>query len=376
MNGTIRQRSPGSWEIQVFLGRGPDGKRRRKTETVRGKKADAERRRREILSDLDHGISPPQKSYKLTEWLKSWMDDVIVPRSRQKTIDRYRGIINKHIVPHFGNIELARLTPAQVQKFDSLLQREKQMAPAGVNLVHRVLSGALKHAVNMELIHRNPAAQVSPPPGTKSEAETPDIEQVRLLLAEAKSQEHYLWPCIHLIVYTGMRRGEALALKWSDLDLDKQCLRVTSSLVVTADGLSLVPPKTSSGRRTIDLDCGTIAVLQYHQNRQEMLAEKLRIPVPDIVFPRDSLETWCHPNTFSHALSSLCKKAGCQGITSRSLRHFHASVALENEKNIVKVSKRLGHKKVSTTLDIYAHVLPGWQMETAEAFAEAMDPNC
>ena len=89
MKGTVRQRSPGSWELQIFLGRDSNGKRLRKTETVRGKKADAERRLRELLTNLDHGIAPPKRAYKLEEWLHQWMMDVIVPRRRQKTVDRY-----------------------------------------------------------------------------------------------------------------------------------------------------------------------------------------------------------------------------------------------------------------------------------------------
>ena len=300
---------------------------------------------------------------------------VIVPRSRQKTIDRYQGIIDMHIVPVLGDIKISSLASLQIQELETFLQTEK-MEPAGVELVHRVLSGALKHAVKVKLIRENPADGVSPPTGSGSEAETPEIEQVRRLLAAGKSQDHYLWPCIHLIAYTGMRRGEALGLRWSNVDLDNQHLTVNSSLVVTSGGLSLEQPKTSSGRRKVDLDRGTVAVLREHRARQQVLASELRIPAPDIVFPSHNLEGSCHPNTFSHALSSLCKKAGCEGITSRSLRHFHATVALDNQKNIVTVSKRLGHKDVSTTLNIYGHVLSGWQLETAEAFAEAMDPDC
>ena len=221
-----------------------------------------------------------------------------------------------------------------------------------MELVHRVLSVVLTHAVKVKLIRKNPADGVSPPSGSGSEAAPPDIEQVRRLLAEGKSRDHYLWSCIHLIAYTGMRRGEAPGLRWSDVDLDDQHLTVNSSLVVTSRGLSLEQPKTSSGFRKVDWDRGTVAVLREHRARQQVLASKLRIPALDIVFPSHNLEGSCHPNPFSHALSSLRKKARCEGITSRSLRHFHATVALENQKNIVTVSKRLGHKDVSATLNI------------------------
>ena len=247
------------------------------------------------------------------------------------------------------------------------------MAPQGIQLVHNVLSGAIKHAVKMELIHRNPVASVSPPPVPETEAATPDVTEVKRLLALGESENHYLWPCIHLIAYTGMRRGEALGLHWADVNLDEARLQVASSLVVASSGLSLEPPKTSSGKRVVDLDSRTVDVLKGHRGKQDEIALCLRMPLSKIVFPRDGVEGWCHPNTLSHALSSLSKKAGCPKITFQSLRHFHATVALQTGQNVVVVSKRLGHKNVSTTLNIYGHVLPGWQRETAEAFAGAMN---
>ena len=173
MKGSIRQRSSGPWELQVFLGRDARGKRIRKTETVRGKKSDAQRRLREILANLDHGIAPPQRRYKLNEWLDLWMNDVIIPNRRQKTLDRYKGIIRLHIVPYLGNVEIAKLTPVQIQSLESTLQQDKGMAPKGVQLVHGVLSGAMKHALKMELVSRNPAAAVSPPTIVKVEVASP-----------------------------------------------------------------------------------------------------------------------------------------------------------------------------------------------------------
>ena len=352
----------------------PQGKIIRRNETVRGKKADAERRLREILTELDKGVAPPQQRYKLAEWLELWMTEVIIPNRRQKTIDRYEGAIRLHLVPHLGNVEIAKLAPRQVQALESQLLQDG-MAPKGVQMIHNVLSGAMKHALRMELIARNPVAAVSPPTVPKVEAFSPDIAQVLTLLAAARSDElyRYLWACIHLIAYTGMRRGEALALKWTDLDLDGQSLQVAASLVTTIQGIRLEPPKTDRGRRTVNLDDLTVAVLREHRARQLELAAQLGLDPPEIVFPRRDLQGWCHPNTLANTVKSLAKKAGCPQVTMRSLRHFHATVILQNRENPVVVSQRLGHSSVSITTDIYAHVLPGWQQETAESFAQTMD---
>ena len=145
--------------------------------------------------------------------------------------------------------------------------------------------------------------------------------------------------------------------------------------MVTATGVSLEQPKTENGQRVVDLDDRTVEILRDHLRRQEEVAKNLGMPPPEIVFPRNGLERWCHPNTFMQTVKRLAKKAGCQKATVRSLRHVHATVSLQATKDVVVVSKRLGHSKVSITLATYAHVLPGWQKETAEAFAREMEPE-
>ena len=373
MKGSIKQRSPGSWQIRVFLGRDAQGKIMRRNETVRGKKADAERRLREILTEVDRGITQPQQRYTLAQWLDKWIADVIIPNRRQKTVDRYQGDIDKHIVPHLGHIEIAKLTPSHIQELESKLLRDGKK-PKGVQMVHNILGGALKHALRMELISRNPAAAVTPPSDPKVETFSPEIAQVQRLLRTAASLDHYFWACIHLIAYTGMRRGEALALMWENLDLDEQTLQIKTSLVITSLGLALEPPKTARGFRTVDLDDLTVGVLRQHRSRQLELALQLGVDPPQMIFPRQNLQEWCHPNTLSHAVQSLAKKAGCPQITLRGLRHFHASVVLhDNKDNPVVASRRLGHSKVSITMDIYGHVLEGWERGTADSFAQWME---
>ena len=169
MKGTIRQRNLGSWEIQVFLGRDANGKRIRKTETVRGKKSDAQRRLREILAELDRGITPTKIQYKVGEWLDKWLQEKIIPNRRQKTIDRYEGIIRLHIKPSLEHVGLVQLSPMHIQGLESKLL-DDGMAPKGVQAVHHVLSGAVKHALRMEMIFRDPVALVSPPTVAKTEA--------------------------------------------------------------------------------------------------------------------------------------------------------------------------------------------------------------
>ena len=164
------------------------------------------------------------------------------------------------------------------------------MDPKGVEAVHNVLTAAMDHALKMELIGRNPVTLVTPPKSPKKRAFVPEVSQVHALLAEAERSEHPLWPAVHVAAYTGVRRGEISGLEWGNVDLDDACLSVVQSLVVTAHGVKMEPPKTESGEREIELDAETVGVLRDHRARQIDLATTLGVDPPQIVFPK-SLST-------------------------------------------------------------------------------------
>ena len=374
MKGSIRQRSPGTWELTIDAGRDPLGRRRRKYVTVRGTKAQAQRKLRELLSTMDRGIDISTDKILLRDWLDRWMRDVIIPQRRQNTRERYQGIIRLHINPALGNVEIAKLSPYQVQAFESSLT-VSGMAPEGVGLVHRVMSGAMRYAMRMEIVHRNTVSLVSPPPVAKRETHAPTVQAVRDTLSLAKSENHHLLACIHLIAFTGVRRGEALGLTWDNVNLHAGQMRIVASLVKTrGQGILLELPKTASGRRVIDLDAGTADVLIDHRARQDDIKQTMRDAYNDRgrVFSGAQGE-WINPAQLTRAIRSLGDRCGVQDLTVRSLRHFHASVMLQSGQNPVVVSKRLGHANVSITSDIYAHSLPGWQKQAATSFAEAME---
>ena len=200
------------------------------------------------------------------------------------------------------------------------------------------------------------------------------MESVRRMLRVAEELNHYLFPCIHLLAYTGMRRGEAVALNWNNVDLEAGHLNVVASVGrVGRQGLVVDVPKSKSGQRKIDLDARTVEILRAHREHQRQFRDALEDDFwgGDKVFTNHQGD-WVNPNMVTRVIADLARRSGADAITARSLRHFHASVALQTGQNIVVVSKRLGHSNVSITSDIYAHALPGWQKETANAFAAAM----
>ena len=373
MKGSIRRRSKNSWELTLDLGRDAQGRRQRKFVAVKGSKSDAARHLRELLGSLDRGLPVNTVKITMAEWLDRWLSEHVAPNRRQRTTERYRDVTRKHIKPHIGHVQLTRLTPSDIKALETTWA-DQGMSANGVQYVHRILSAALKVAVKMELLYRNPAQVVDPPRVVKSEVQPPTMATVNNVLGDSETHEDALYPALRLIAYSGMRRGECLGLHWQHVDSIRQEITIVSSLVRSAEkGLILEPPKSKASRRVIDLDDGTMEVLRLHRVRQmeHRLVLARSYADNDLVFP-DEFGKFLNPMALTRTLNHAGRRVGAQHIKLHDLRHFHASVLLQSGQNPVLVSKRLGHSTVSMTLDIYGHLLPGWQREAAEVFAKAM----
>ena len=371
MTGSIRKRSPGSWELTIDLGRDANGKRIRRYSSVKGTKKQADQRLRELLTELDGGVVPFTGRVMMRDWLDRWMSDCVEGHLSQATQDRYRGAVINHLTPALGHVELKRLSPTHVQALQKTLL-DNGMDPNGVSLVRSVLSGAMKHALNLEMILRDPVSAAKAPPVPVREVQPPPAEAVikMLTLAKENQRDYWLYPALHLLVYTGIRRGELLALLWDAVDFEKSEIRITSSVGRRSDGVNSSPPKSARGNRTVSLDAGTLEVLRQHRERQDREKAELAGAYADrgIVFA-DPLGQWLNPMKITRKVGSLGKQVGHPQAMPHNLRHFHCSVALEQKTNPVVVSQRMGHSNTAITMEIYAHVLPGWQQEAADDFA-------
>ena len=373
MNGSIRKRGKNTWELTVEVGRDAGGKRLRKFTNVKGTKAQAEKKLRELLTSLDKGMPVSTDKISFGQWLSKWMAEYIIPNKRQRTIERYEGLINKHIAPELGHIGLIKLTPSEIRTLETKLIG-KGMAPKGVELVHTVISGALKFALQEEVVWRNSAKSVTPPQVIRKEVEPPEIAKVKDILRLAEEEHHPLYPCLYVMAYTGLRRGEALGLRFQDLNLETGIISVVQTVVRSLHkGVIIEPTKTTYSRRNIDLDDGTVAVLRAHLGNQLLHRLELDGLYDDngLVFP-DPLGKPLNPMTLTRTFQTYATRLGLTSAKLHDLRHFHASVMLQHGQTLLLVSKRLGHASIATTGDIYGHLLPGWQKEAANAFAKAM----
>ena len=372
MRGHLKQRSKGSWTIWLELDRDPaTGKRRQKTLTIKGTKKMAEAKLAELHHQMDTGLPVDNSKVTVGEYMRSWLTDVVALRNRRRTLDGYTTIVDRHIVPSLGLIQIAKLQPADVQRMESHLLASGLSANT-VHHVHIALAKALKDAMRQGLVHRNVCQAVEPPSPGRYEVNVPDDIAIREILKLAKATPYCAM--FHFMAYTGVRRGEAVALKWVNVDLDRAVVSITETAQrFRGQGVVIQPTKSAAGRRGISLDSGTIDMLRVHQGNQLLLAVELggSLDEKGLVFP-SPFGGPVDPSVVTRNFEKLARKAGYPGVRLHDLRHGHAAGLMIAGIYPKTVQERLGHASAAFTLQIYGHVSAGMQAQAADAFAEYM----
>lgn len=247
-----------------------------------------------------------------------------------------------------------------------------------VKYVHTILHRAFKDAVRWGRLGRNPADAADPPrAGQKSDGVRAwDAATLRAFLGTSRAADDRLHAVWVLLATTGMRRGEALGLRWSDIDLDAGRAHVIQTIVQTGSLISISEPKTAQGRRPVSLDPATIAVLREHRYR--MLQERLLVGADfndlGLVFHLPD-GSWLHPDAVSGAFLRRVRQYDLPRLTLHGLRHTWATLALERGIHPRVVQERLGHSTIAITLGIYSHVTPTLHDEAAQLVADLVLPR-
>lgn len=378
MRGGIQKKGNNYYAV-VYDGIDPGtGRKRRRWVPAGTRRADAERVLADLIRRKYDGEPVPTERLTVGEYLTERWLPVQKSRLRTSTYDSYRRNIDLHVAPALGRRPLAKLTADDLDLFYATLltQGRKQaggksrgLAPKTVRNIHLMLSKAFADAARKGLIPRNVASLADAPSAKTSrgdEIKAWDAQQLGEFLDAVRS--HRLHPAFHLAAHTGMRRGEVLGLRWRDLDLDAGRLSVRQALVEVAYEVHMSDVKTDTGRRTIDIDSGTVNVLKAW--RIERAEENGGVePAPDeLVFCKPD-GSWIHPQSFSQILDRKVAKLNVPTISLHDLRHTHATLLLKAGVPVKVVSERLGHANVAFTMSVYQHVLPGMQAEAAETFA-------
>lgn len=379
MKGSLTRRGKESWRLKFDLGRDPiTGKRRTEYVTVRGTKRKAQTELTHRLNAMEEGGYVEASKVTLADYARHWIDNIAPASAAPKTMERYREIVEKHIVPQLGAIEVQKLEGANIDTFYQHLRIAGRcdgkggLAPQTVMHIHRRLSAILKSAVKAKKLRANPMDAVQTTPKVRQqEAKVLDDNDLAKLFSYLKGRALYM--PVMAAAATGMRRGEVLALRWRDIDLSKAELHVRQVAEQTKDDLRIKEPKTERSRRTIALPDRLVSELREH--RKEQSAHRLRLGLGkderDLVFP-----TWDgamrSPRSFTKEFSREIAAAGLSHVTFHGLRHTHITHLLRNGVPVHVVSQRAGHANPTVTLNVYSHVMPGDQEGAAAVINAAL----
>jgi integrase len=311
----------------------------------------------------------------LGEYLETWLDLCQTRGLRAATIASYRATLRLHVSERLLATRIDRVTSQALNDLYGYLLRsgrkhgEGGLSARTVRYVYTLLRRAYADAVRLGIVEINPVDSTDPPSVRSARARprapwTP--EELKRFLSAARCDP--LYAAYHLAAATGMRRGEILGLRWSDLDFEARQLRVMQTVVEAGHVLMIGEPKSDRSRRVIALDQHTVAVLREYRGRAASQRTDRLEDFSALVFAHTDGSP-IHPACFSYAFSRRVRAVGARCVRFHDLRHGHATMALRAGVHPKVVCERLGHSSVAITLDVYSHAIPSMQREAADVVA-------
>lgn len=399
--GTIRQRKDGTWEARYTIGVDANGKQIRKS--IYGKtRPEVSKKLIKALNDLNAGVYIEPSKLTVASWLDTWLEEYKKTAIKPKTYDSYKQLIELYIKPAIGHIPLKDLRPDHVQtmlneiksriphkaqleikKFEKLLAngkdksnqkklndqieslKAKRISSRTVKYVNIVLHGALEQALKNDLVIRNITKSVTLPKKEEVNRRVLTIEEQKKLIEALEGER--LGIALKVLLCTGLRVGELLALYWNDIDLKNELLKVNHTLSIIRDYNSnesnykfvLGTPKTEKSKREIPLLDNVVDLLRTQkiaQAEEKLKAGELYNDI-NLVFCNEMGQP-VHYKTISKVLYRAAKKAGISHVNLHALRHTFATRGLEKGIELKVMQELLGHSTITMTADIYSHVLP------------------
>jgi integrase len=364
----------GLWSYVVDVGRDSNGRRIQEKKGGFLTKQEAREARAARVTTLS---SRTADAHRLTveDFLEQWLEGK--RKLRPSTLASYREYIDGVFKPHIGSLRLVELErhPEHLDRmFTALAQPRENGRRLAVGTIHRMygaLRAALNVAVRRRLITFNPALTIELEELPRPRIVVWTAEQVGEFLDFVKDDR--LYPLLRLVLMTGLRRGEAVGLRWSDVDLDEKVLTVRQQVVDVGGELHIGAPKTKSGERVVPFDEETAAVLRAQQRAQaaERLAWGEAWVESGLVFTNED-GSILRPEALSRRFKGLAEKSGLPVIRFHDLRHTSASLALSADVAMKVVSVRLGHSSTGFTADRYTHVVPAVAKDAADRIADVV----
>ncbi|MEK4236437.1 site-specific integrase [Paenibacillus sp. FSL H7-0714] len=350
------------WYFVIEDGVGKDRKRIKRRGFKR--KQDAEEAERELLNQLKGGLDLKASKTLYSNFMEDHLNDKKTS-VKESTLKMYKALVNNHILPTLGDLELGEIKPRHIQNLYNKLFESGKLSDENIQKVHSIINESLNKAAGHDMIIKNPALAVKRPKAEKKEMLYWSEEESHKFLQSAANDRYYY--AFLLALTTGMRQGEVLGLRWKDVDLDKRTISVVQ--ILSHDGKTFqTGAKTDAGTRSIGIDITTVTALRTlkHRCNEEKIGEKHIYQDNDLVICT-ALGTPVSPRNLNRSFTKLVEKAEVKKIRFHDLRHTHVVMLLKARENNKRIADRLGWSSVKM-IDRYAHVMPDMQQETADLF--------
>ena len=371
--GSIRLRSDGRWEGRYVAGHDESGKLIRKN--VLGKtQNEVVEKLKKVIEDAKIIDVAKADEYTVEAWLRLWYEVYSKPNIRESTQERYWNHIRYHIIPEIGKIKLTKLTSRDIQRMYNNVRdhgripkgpkdtRDRTLTASYIISLHRMLKMSLQRAVLEQLLIRNPCDNVVLPKNEKKEIKILKPEHMKAYLAEAERRG--VLPIFFLELCSGLRKGELVALLWSDLDIEQKTISVSKQAVrVKGGGVKVTTPKTSTSIRVESIPQEAIDML---------VAEHEKHPDNPYMFPSPVTGGMYYPDALAAIHTKILKTLGLEHTRFHALRHTFATMALQNGVDIRTVSGMLGHADPGFTLRTYTHTTNPMQVQAAATVGKFM----
>ena len=364
--------------FQTYLGIDPlTGKERRTTRRGFKTMKEAKQAERNLLLDVEENGLPSNQSDGFHDptfeelaslWLENYKTTV-----KPSTFENVRSKVEKMTEEHFKELKLKKITVAYCQRVVIELSKTYVLYNHYLSVINRIF----KYAVLMDILDSNPFDKVIKPKSRQTQRKGNFLtkEELKEFLKLAQTTTlSYFFPLVHLMAYTGLRQGEALALKWSDIDFENKKITVNKTAVRIKEKQTIQTPKTKNSKRVISIDPATLSILKswkkdqikiYFKNGKHFEGDD------NFIFTNQRAE-WVHIHNFIPYFKRFVTDYKLKPITPHGLRHTHASLLFSAGVEPKNISDRLGHSTVQITLDLYTHITEEQRTDTVEKLLEYM----
>lgn len=366
MKGYFRKRGD-KWSFTIDIGRDPEtNKRKQKTVSGFKTKKEAVKACAEMITQIENGQYNEKSKVTIEQFLIDFMENVVKPSVQITTYNTQMNIVKNHIIPDLGKKKMEELNPITVQKL-YMKKIDNGLSSSYIKLMHAILGKAYRKAMEWGIVQKNVIQLVTPPRVEHKDITVWTLDEAKRFLDHSQKRKFFIGYV--LAIYTGMRRGEIIGLRWSDINLENNTLSIKQTLTYSNGKGYFKEPKTKGSKRTITIPEYAVQCLKKHKAKQN----EYRLKLGEAYEDHDLVVcSWngqpINPTDINKDFTMAIKLSGVPQIRFHDLRHTHATILLQMGENPKVVSERLGHSEVGITLDTYSHVLPNMQKELANNF--------